>query len=64
MENYTEELLFSKFTKIKSIIDLLEFEEEVENTLFNKDNSLYGIIKQAINTKRKSMDKSFYKNNS
>jgi DNA-binding protein YbaB len=56
MVNYTEELLIRKFSKIKSLIDLLEFEEEIENNSFQFSAEDYHIIKTALKGKRKMMN--------
>jgi hypothetical protein len=57
---HTEELLISKFHKIKTRLDLMQLEEEIEDNAFSLSLEDYRIIKQALIGKRKMMDENFF----
>jgi hypothetical protein len=57
---HTEELLISKFHKIKTRLDLMQLEEEIEDNAFSLSLEDYRIIKQALIGKKKMMDENFF----
>ena len=57
---HIEELLISKFHKIKTRLDLMQLEEEIEDNAFSLSLENYRIIKQALAGKRKMMDENFF----
>jgi hypothetical protein len=57
---HTEELLISKFHKIKTRLDLMQLEEEIEDNAFSLSLEDYTIIKQALIGKKKMMDENFF----
>jgi hypothetical protein len=60
MTNYTEEYLIQRFSEIKTRLDLVKFEIEIEDNSFQFSKEDYHIIKQAISGKRNRMDELFY----